>query len=359
MYTTDIENAVWGATAHREADEREYHPLRWLAGMRVCGLEREPAYSKISYSKVSVWEEILRLPCQTDLEDGRAGGYSMSLEFLVLFFQEKSTEESHEHYPAFKIINMNGRLYDPVIGRFFSPDNYVQLPEFTQGFNRYSYCLNNPLKYKDPDGQSFKDVDDHIEVDDMGRTTITQQPGKDVVSANGKSVELSGNGVFRTAYSEEMINGNPATLLTGLSKSDASKIYALMKDSKAEWGYMQSLSSERTSLFIPGMGSIRIPQIDFTVGTSHDSYSEAAVSSMIYKLPEGSVLRYDHRHPVLHSRDVEGYRYSRDDVNFWNVLIEKNPNASAGIHFQGQYNLYYRNGVKTDKYDNPLYIYKQ
>ena len=97
IMVSDIENALWVATAHREADEREYHPLRWLAGMRVCGLVYEPAYSKISYSNDSVWEEILRLPCQTDLEDGRAGGYSMSLEFLVLFFQEKSTEEiQHE-----------------------------------------------------------------------------------------------------------------------------------------------------------------------------------------------------------------------------------------------------------------------
>ena len=59
----------------------------------------------------------------------------------------------HEHYPEFNIINMNGRLYDPVIGRFFSPDNFVQTPEFTQGFNRYSYCLNNPLKYTDPSGE--------------------------------------------------------------------------------------------------------------------------------------------------------------------------------------------------------------
>jgi len=50
--------------------------------------------------------------------------------------------------------------YNPVIGRFFSPDNYVQLPEFTQGFNRYSYCLNNPLKYKDPDGQSYRDLNE-------------------------------------------------------------------------------------------------------------------------------------------------------------------------------------------------------
>ena len=61
----------------------------------------------------------------------------------------------HEHYAELKIINMNGRLYDPVIARFFSPDNFVQAPEFTQSYNRYSYCLNNPLQYVDPSGESF------------------------------------------------------------------------------------------------------------------------------------------------------------------------------------------------------------
>jgi len=48
---------------------------------------------------------------------------------------------------------MNGRLYDPVVGRFLSPDNYVQMPDFSQNFNRYSYCLNNPLMYTDPSGE--------------------------------------------------------------------------------------------------------------------------------------------------------------------------------------------------------------
>ena len=59
----------------------------------------------------------------------------------------------HEHLPMFGLINMNARLYDPALGRFLSPDPFVQNPLFIQGFNRYSYALNNPLCYIDRDGQ--------------------------------------------------------------------------------------------------------------------------------------------------------------------------------------------------------------
>ncbi len=61
----------------------------------------------------------------------------------------------HEHLDEFALINMNGRVYDPVLGRFLSPDNYVQAPDFTQSFNRYSYCWNNPLKFVDPSGEKL------------------------------------------------------------------------------------------------------------------------------------------------------------------------------------------------------------
>ena len=39
--------------------------------------------------------------------------------------------------------------------RFLQPDNYVQDPTNTQNFNRYAYCINNPLKYTDFSGESF------------------------------------------------------------------------------------------------------------------------------------------------------------------------------------------------------------
>lgn len=61
----------------------------------------------------------------------------------------------HEMLNEFNLINMNGRIYSPYVGRFLAPDNYVQAPDNTQNFNRYSYCLNNPLKYTDPSGDFF------------------------------------------------------------------------------------------------------------------------------------------------------------------------------------------------------------
>jgi len=47
---------------------------------------------------------------------------------------------------------MNGRIYDPVIGRFLSADPYIQSPDNSQGLNRYSYAWNNPLIHIDPSG---------------------------------------------------------------------------------------------------------------------------------------------------------------------------------------------------------------
>ena len=61
----------------------------------------------------------------------------------------------HEYLNLHNIVNMNARLYDPVLGRFFSPDPKLQDPEYDANFNRYSYAYNNPFKYRDPNGELF------------------------------------------------------------------------------------------------------------------------------------------------------------------------------------------------------------
>jgi RHS repeat-associated protein len=45
----------------------------------------------------------------------------------------------HEHLKGLGLIHMNGRVYDNTLGRFISPDPFVQFPNSTQGLNRYAY----------------------------------------------------------------------------------------------------------------------------------------------------------------------------------------------------------------------------
>ena len=80
------------------------------------------------------------------IEDG-AGNILNKLTLLDRGFT------GHEHLQTVGVINMNARLYDPALHRFLQPDNYVQDPFNTQNFNRYGYCLNNPLVYVDENGE--------------------------------------------------------------------------------------------------------------------------------------------------------------------------------------------------------------
>ena len=59
----------------------------------------------------------------------------------------------HEHLDSIGLIHMNGRVYDPKLARFISPDPYIQDPYNTQSFSRYSYVWNNPLRHTDPTGE--------------------------------------------------------------------------------------------------------------------------------------------------------------------------------------------------------------
>lgn len=47
---------------------------------------------------------------------------------------------------------LNARMYDPSNGRFLQEDTYLGDPKDPLSLNRYTYCMNNPVKYYDPSG---------------------------------------------------------------------------------------------------------------------------------------------------------------------------------------------------------------
>ncbi|MEM7487355.1 MAG: RHS repeat-associated core domain-containing protein, partial [Bacteroidota bacterium] len=99
----------------------------------------------------------------------------------------------HEHCFEVGLIHMNGRMYDAQLGRFLSPDNYVQDPYNTQNFNRYGYVLNNPLVYGDPSGEA---------ISLLGAIVVGALVG---IGTNGIINTIEGRGFFEGAVKAGLI----------------------------------------------------------------------------------------------------------------------------------------------------------
>ncbi|WP_430934556.1 RHS repeat-associated core domain-containing protein [Saccharicrinis sp. 156] len=94
----------------------------------------------------------------------RGFGYS-SLTFKAeinmfskdLFFWQVTTQTKHiaELIPMALDPSGNGRTYCPTTMQFVSPDPLIQSPQSTANYNRYSYCMNNPIMYSDPSGYQY------------------------------------------------------------------------------------------------------------------------------------------------------------------------------------------------------------
>ena len=61
----------------------------------------------------------------------------------------------HEMLDSVSLIHMNGRVYDPYLGRFLSADPIIQTLAISQAINPFSYVMNNPLSLIDPSGYSW------------------------------------------------------------------------------------------------------------------------------------------------------------------------------------------------------------
>lgn len=82
--------------------------------------------------------------------DGQTVNDVEQLRHMPLFLDRGYT--GHEHLQTVGLINMNARLYDPILRKFLSPDKLVPNPSNTQSYDRFGYVYNNPLLYIDTDG---------------------------------------------------------------------------------------------------------------------------------------------------------------------------------------------------------------
>ncbi len=106
---------------------------------------------------------------------------------------------------------MNGRVYDPTLGRFLTPDPYVQAPTLSQSWNRYSYVWNNPLRNTDPSGyltSSTTSTEYAQEVQRNGKT-----PDVDVVESgpNGSTTITKGGAGTKTVQKKGSENTGTKT----------------------------------------------------------------------------------------------------------------------------------------------------
>jgi RHS repeat-associated protein len=128
----------------------------------------------------------------------------------------------HEHLDAFAIINMNGRVYDPLTGMFLSPDPQLQDPGNWLNYNRYGYCYNNPLVYSDPTGE-WAVVDDLVAMGLGGLYNL----GSNLLSGNVHSWgEVGGYFLTGMASGEATLYGGPqaGAAVMGLGNSITSQV---------------------------------------------------------------------------------------------------------------------------------------
>ena len=102
----------------------------------------------------------------------------------------------HEQLDSVGLIHMNGRVYDPRLGRFLSADPSVRQAQDCQSLNRYSYARTNPLSYVDPSGFFIKKLKKVCKKVRRVVSRALRQVSRSVASIAGRSLDLINSNVL-------------------------------------------------------------------------------------------------------------------------------------------------------------------
>ena len=130
-----VEYSVPGAALSRA----KYYYEKDLQG-NIVGIVNSEGTEIVKYEYVDAWGSFKE--CYLT-DEGRVVAALNSFTYRGYYYDKESG--------LYYLIN---RYYDPVTGRFISPDDvgYLDFESFF-GTNRYAYCLDNPVNYIDPEGK--------------------------------------------------------------------------------------------------------------------------------------------------------------------------------------------------------------
>jgi RHS repeat-associated protein len=271
----------------------------------------------------------------------------------------------HETIPGVGLVNMNGRVYDPRWGRFLSPDPTIQFDTDLQGFNRYSYALNNPLRYVDPTGYSvlpgYGDKIVGIGIAVVGAAVCAGTEGmgcaiafialstwyqslsmatsgaswQQIIKADALSVAVSlVGGAVGGAISGSLGDGLGAKIVGGVVSDFALKFYSgPIIGEDLGWNVLEGAATAAASGAIEySVGQMRVAEADMAIleqGSGHEA-GEVRVRRWDVKIAAARSDMSGRRSTLIAYGDPP--RMSTGDMTFDGVLTPKNtPSFEAGL----------------------------
>jgi RHS repeat-associated protein len=235
------------------------------------------------------------------------------------------TDAFHEMLDNVGLIHMNGRVYDPVIGRFMSPDPVVTQVGDSQRGNPYSYVENRPVTMTDPTGLTPT----HAQcIDNCGGWIPHCQPcrlGYDPGSFIGPDIgSLQGISGFDANTSDLSTTGDPVSAGAGLDQAAIT------------WGmtYGYSSSGGQISLSLPDQSGVVL-----AAAASVASYSKGKVGIDGYTTEQVFTTSSGGTNAVLFTANAgtpSGYNWV---LGFQGTssLSDWGANASNALGTSGQY----------------------
>jgi len=155
---------VWIGNLYEEKGGKVFYHV-FAGGEQVCTFETNSVlYGGSNTNKVGYYYNEDSLNTSSALSDSAHNQIEVNVYYPFGRTQTATPQASFQVSRRFTgqvfdaesgLYYYNARYYDPELGRFTQPDTAIPDLSIPQSYNRYSYVMNDPLRYNDPTGHSI------------------------------------------------------------------------------------------------------------------------------------------------------------------------------------------------------------